>query len=589
MNEQSPNENRTRVNPAPFRDGEATSSSTENPTNLNPASLRDRAREIASRPKKESAVRTAKFGLRLIERGVKGFARNFDPRGREKFFYAAGIGTGVVESVVANSVLGPVLGPVARAGINFALVQGVEVGFNVYRKRFIERELSKVPGIENATEQDVAAKVKEIEQKHKRASKKLKDFMAGLAVGNTIGSLGILAFDAYPNISESTGFKVPWDTGDAQTSPTPVGSVTPEALTNPLPPPDIDKVALLTEPQKEIFNKMIENNLVTGAARDAMGGYGDYLTLQGTGDQMGGIGEKYVNSTMQHFNLPESARTSVEALVKKQIEAQANNIYADLATRTTDVNLEVAKEGAQRLAQALETPEFQQQIIGGSHEKLAELIKEINNPAVMQDADVVHLAGISDSAVDKFINNVITTQVELPADTGDSLSKLDYNQLRGVVFDNLADDLRPQFVDLASQNQLSIESLSRLSNTPIPVGTASEVAARAAELIAENQRLTENLSAAALNLPTPDSNIIERLAQNFGVEINTPEWFDALEDYLERNSASLVGAFVGGFGLVSLAKFVNKADLSRIINRARNGDPNARRTLNSLVSNIRRR
>lgn len=546
MNEQSPNESVRRVNPAP---------------------IRERARELASRPprpNKESAIRTAKYGLRFIERGAKGFVKNFDPRGREVPFYAAGIGAGVVESVIANSILGPVLGPPVRAALNIAVVQGVEVGFNVYRKRFIERELSKVPGIENATDQDVAARVKEIEQRHRRASKKLKDFMAGLAVGNVVGSLGIFASSLDLNI-------------DAPSSPTVAPSENLAIVA--LPPPDVDQVVLLTESQKSTFDNMLQHNLVSGAARDAMGGYGDYVTLQGTGDQMGSVGEKYVNATLNHFNLPETARTSVEALVKKQVEEQSNNIFADLATRTTDVNMEVAQEGALRLNQALENPAFQEQMISHSQEKLAKLVAEINNPAVMPSADVVHLAGIPDTKIDEFINNSVVNHSDL--------SKLDYNQLRGVVFDNLAEDIRPRLVEVASSGHLTVDNVGNLSNIPMPIGTAWELADRAQELIAENQKFGEGLKEAVANLTPQDPNAIERLAQNFGVRVNSPEWFDAVEDYLESNWSGLVGAATGGFLAVGLLKVSSRIDMSRIINRARNGDTYARRVLNNLLSRVR--
>lgn len=256
----------------------------------------------------------------------------------------------------------------------------------------------------------------------------------------------------------ATATTVPTFTPTPEVASSPVVSTPAESIQFPKPniliePPNLESLPVDTT-QGEIVHKMIENNVISGAVRDALGGYGDYVS--GDGSKMGGIGKAILDQVVTD-SASEQAKTQAEAAVKKQVEAIANRVAYDyaneLASQGKSLDMKTIAEFQSKLNEEL--MRNQPAIINNLAEKSLDIMKNVADPAIVSDSDVVHLMGVSDAKVDGLI------QANLPGENLNS-GQSGYNELRGVVFNDLADRYRPTILSAVNQTNINPSGLKPL-------------------------------------------------------------------------------------------------------------------------------
>lgn len=492
---------------------------------------------------------------------------NYNAWNRDRAYYF-GAAVGGVSTVAIVALTGPA-SPFVRAGVGIGLSVSAQIAGAYMTNRYREWERQAREKAGNDIPQ-YEQELKAIQERHRLASKRIQEFMAGVAFGNMVGGLGIgvesflgdkinldsifasigsesqntppptptftpeipriggagvvpdvdmvrdiqqslagatetptstattVSSPAYTPSPTETATPTPTSTPTATFTPTvtntalptetpaatftssptaiptetatatvaPTFTATPEAVSSPVisapaeSAPSIPKPNILVEPpnleslpvntsQGEIVHKMIENNVISGAVRDSLGGYGDYIN--GEGSKMGGIGKTLLDQIVTD-QTSEQTITQAQAVVKKQVEAIANRVAYDyaneLASTGKSLDMTTIAEFQSRLNGELINN--QPEILNNLVEKSVDIMKNAADPAIVSDSDVVHLMGVSDAKVDSLI------QANLPGENL-NISQNGYNELRGIVFNDLADRYRPAI--LSAVNQTSINPL----------------------------------------------------------------------------------------------------------------------------------
>lgn len=562
----------------------------------------------------------ARLAYGLGRSSLETWVHNFDPRRRgdklDKVLWGAGIGVAFGESYLAAH-FGPA-GGWMKAGINFAAVQGVSIGFAKYferqEKNFIasseranavfadranvvsdvDTELARIQkrrtGDRANTVSDVDTKLAEIQRRRAVGARRLSNFFAGVSAGNSIasivhlGDLGLLHFAGTDNLGELFGKALEAHSANsaATTAAAAVQSTTEEAAATSLAPPPPSPEALAPHPspphidivteaglqpsQKAVFDTLKNSNAIAGAARDMMSGYGDYLSAGVDETQMGGVGQELVNQIMQTNHLQEASRIQVEAMVKKVVENQANQAFADAILQGGEANMATVKSGVSILKSYLEAPVFQQSLAENASRRFAQTIQEIaTNPEAFQPADIAHLSGVSDIQAVAIANKVVNqTPAAFHGYDFSTLTELEHSNVRQAVFESIAHDTAPKLIE---QSKV-IESL--------PLGQAMSKVAEVgkhlpAREIAENlSQEFKNITGVLAQLTDTQLDQLEKVLNS----VSTPpiDRMEALKAILGENAGDLAvtalsGIVVGNAIMLIVVDIIKK----RIRTRRRRG------------------
>lgn len=213
--------------------------------------------------------------------------------------------------------------------------------------------------------------------------------------------------------------------------------------------PEINVEDALSGRDRLVFDTLKNNNVIAGAARDMMGGYGDYLSPGVDETHMGGIGQQLVDQIMQTNHLEEASRIQVEAMVKKVIEEQANLAFRAAVGSGYETDTATVDYGVRILKTYLGHSDFQQSLAENASRRFAQIIQEITTtPEAFQPADIAHLSGVSDDQALDIMNNVLrSTPGTFKEADFSGMTDLDFSNFKQAVFESITHDVAPKLLE----------------------------------------------------------------------------------------------------------------------------------------------